>query len=199
MDPNLIDLAKTISLEAIKVLGPAIIAGFTGYWAARLQYVGKLKELEKTHEFNARRQLFDYYKQRQVKLSEGYKELSNGLGQVIGYSASAETMKDNVDLSKIVNAYTGMVDVYLGIVPFDIEITLRDMKAKSIDGTDEYQKLSEYRETSSKLKPISGKGIQEIQTNVHALLEIYSFLERCNQLLLERQIEGIFSKYVNKA
>jgi len=196
LDPNLIDLIKIVTLEIIKVLGPAIVAAFAVYRAARLQYVGKLNELEKSHEFNARQHLFDYYRSRQVKLEEGHKELSNGLGQVIGYSAGAELCKETVDLSKIVSAYTGMVDVHLGIIPFDIDLTLRDMKAKALDPTEEYRKLSEYREISSKLKPISGKGLEIIQANVSVLLEIYSFLQMCNQLILERQIEGIFAKYV---
>jgi hypothetical protein len=195
VDPNLIDLAKIVSLEAIKVLGPAIVAGLTGYGAARLQYVGKLNELEKSNEFDARQHLFDYYKSKQVKLEEAYKELSNGLGQALGYTAGAEIL-DSIGLSKTVSVYAGMVDVHLGIVPFDIDLTLRDMKAKKLDLTEEYRKLSEYREITSKLKPISGKGIESIQANVFVLLEINSSLQICNQLILERQIESIFAKYV---
>ena len=199
MDPNLIDLAKTVSLEAIKILGPAVVAAFTGYWAARLQFVSRLKELERSHEFNARQHLFDYYKNRQAKLEEGHKALSEGLGRVLGVSAAAQLHGESGDFSKIVSAFTGMVDVYLGIVPFDIDLTRRDMKAKGLDAMEEFQRLTEYRETSSKLKPASGKGLEVIQANVYILLEIYSFLVRCNQLLLEQQIEGLFSKYMKIA
>lgn len=194
MDPLQIDLIKTVSLEAIKILGPAVVAALTGYWAARLQYVSKLKELERSNEFNARQQLFDYYKNQQAKLAERHKELADGLGQVLAFAAVADDDEKN---TKIVKAFMGTVSTYISIVPFDIDMTRRDMKTKGLEATDEYQKLGEYHDSSLNLK--SGESFETTQANVYILFEIYSFLERCNQLLLERQMEGLFSKYMKNA
>lgn len=199
MDPNLTDVIKTVSLEAIKILGPAVVAAFTGYWAARLQYVSKLKELARSHEFNARRELFEYYKNRQTKLEESHRVLNEGLGSIIGVSAAVDVHAESGDSSKVAEAFAGIADIYLHMAPFDIDLTRRDMKAKGLDNTEEFKKLTEYHETSLGLKPSLGRGIEAIKDNAYILMEIDSFLVRCNQLLLGIQIEGLFSKYMKSA
>ncbi len=54
MPSDLLNLIQTISLEAIKILGPAVIAAYATYRATTIQFESKLNELDKTNEFHAR-------------------------------------------------------------------------------------------------------------------------------------------------
>ena len=53
MPSELLNLIQTDSIEAIKILGPAVIAAYATYRATAIQFESKLKELDKTNEFHA--------------------------------------------------------------------------------------------------------------------------------------------------
>ena len=54
MPSELLNLIQTDSIEAIKILGPAVIAAYATYRATAIQFESKLKELDKANEFHAR-------------------------------------------------------------------------------------------------------------------------------------------------
>lgn len=54
MPSELLNLIQSISLEAIKISGPAAIAAYATYRATAIQFESKLNELDKTNEFHAR-------------------------------------------------------------------------------------------------------------------------------------------------
>lgn len=54
MPSELLNLIQSVSLEAIKISGPAVIAAYATYRATAIQFESKLKELDKTNEFHAR-------------------------------------------------------------------------------------------------------------------------------------------------
>ena len=54
MSLELLNLIQIVSLEAIKISGPAVIAAYATYRATAIQFESKLKELDKTNEFHAR-------------------------------------------------------------------------------------------------------------------------------------------------
>ena len=54
MPSELLNLIQTVSLEAIKILGPAVIAAYVTYRATAIQFESKLKEHYKANEFHAR-------------------------------------------------------------------------------------------------------------------------------------------------
>ena len=54
MPSELLNLIQFISLEAIKISGPAAIAAYATYRATAIQFESKLRELDKTNEFYAR-------------------------------------------------------------------------------------------------------------------------------------------------
>ena len=196
MEVEVAKVIETISIDAIKILGPAIIAAFATYKATKTQYEIKLNEITKSHEFKAREHLFDYYKERQIKLSKSHEELKNVLCQLLGMSISASDYKGNNSIGKLVDSFAGASSLYSGLAPFEIETTLRDFESKGLSETREYAKLQSY---TDKLKDIQKpEDYPSIKNNVFILLEVYSFLERCNQMLLEAQIENLFSNYVSK-
>ena len=54
MSLELSNLIQIVSLEAIKISGPAVIAAYATYRATAIQFESKLNELDKTNEFHAR-------------------------------------------------------------------------------------------------------------------------------------------------
>ncbi|MDZ7661397.1 hypothetical protein [Thiohalophilus sp.] len=194
MDAEVVRLIETVSLDAIKILGPAIIAAFATYKATKIQYEIKLQEITKGHEFKAREHLFDYYKERQAKLSMSHEELNRALSQLLGMSAASSDYDEGDSTSKIVDSFSGISGLYTELAPFEIEATLKDFESKGLSEAIEYIKLQSYTDRLRDLQePINYYSIKD---NVFLLLEVYSFLERCNQILLETQIERLFSEYV---
>ena len=57
MPSELLILIQTDSVEAIKILGSAVIAAYATYRATAIQFESKLKELDKANEFHARDQI----------------------------------------------------------------------------------------------------------------------------------------------
>ena len=57
MPSELLNLIQTVSIEAIKILGPAVISAYATYRATAIQIESKLKELDKANEFHARDQI----------------------------------------------------------------------------------------------------------------------------------------------
>ena len=57
MPSELLNLIQTVSIEAIKILGPAVISAYATSRATAIQFESKLKELDKANEFHARDQI----------------------------------------------------------------------------------------------------------------------------------------------
>jgi len=195
VDIALADLIKSISLEAIKIIGPASVAAYATYKATKVQYELKLKEIEQNQRFSAKQVLFDYYKNRQTKISESYNQLSSTLGTAMGAAAIEEHRKEGDAPSKVI-AVVDIVNSYVALAPFDVSITARDYKLNNMESSEEFQKLTEYSKKVDSLETSTEFDI--VRANVLLLLELYSFLERCNQALMERQMEKLFSKYCEK-
>jgi len=194
MDTVLADLLKSISMEAIKIIGPATVAALVAYKTTRVQYELKLKEVEKNQEFSAKQALFDYYKNRQVKISESYDQLRSILGSAMGAAAAIEDNREEDDAAPRIVAVVDMINSYVALAPFDVSITERDYRAKNLDTTEEFQKLIEYKTRIKHLKKSTEFDI--VRANVLILLELYSFLDHCNQALMEHQMQALFLNYI---
>ena len=197
MDPVLAELLNSIGLEAIKVVGPAAIAAFAAYKAASLQFKATLAQLREANEFSARQYLFDYYKERQKRLSESHNELTTSLGQVLGVNAAVPEGDLDFSIQKMIDTFDAIAHLYLGAAPFEISLTVRDMKAKGLDDLEEYVELESTKHTLGGLELEAD--FDSKRNVVISLLGVYGQLERCNQLLLEKEMDSLFSKYVNRA
>jgi|GEM_PF-2529823 len=196
MDPVLAELLNSIGLEAIKIVGPAAIAALAAYKAASLQFKATLAQLREANEFSARQHLFDYYKERQKRLLESHNELTTSLGQVLGVNAAVR--EDDLDFSgqKMIDSFDAIARLYLGAAPFEISLTVRDMKAKGLDDLEEYVELESTKHALGGLE--LGEDFDSKRNVVISLLGVYGQLERCNQLLLEKEMDSLFSKYVSR-
>jgi hypothetical protein len=196
MDAALAQLLETVGIETIKVIGPAIVAAIVAYKVASLQFKATLRQLREANEFSARQHLFDYYKERQKRFSEGYSSLINSLSQILGTNTAVSDDELDGSLKAMLDTFSSLAQLYLSATPFEIKLVLRDMKAKKLNELDEYKDLEEKQLNLSGLS--LGKDFESKRTAVFFMIEVYGALERCNQLLLEREIDGLFGKYVQE-
>lgn len=196
MDPTLAQVIESVSTEAIKIIGPAVVAALAAYKAAALQFKATLQQLREGNEFSARQHLFDYYKERQKRFSEGYSNLVNSLSQVLGANAAAEGDEPDGSLKAMLDTFTSLAQLHLGAAPFEIKLVLRDMKARKLEQIEEYKELEGKQAMLSGL--VLGKDFESKRAAVFSMIEVYGALERCNQLLLEREMDSLFSKYVQE-
>ena len=189
MNPAIIELIE----DAIKILGPAIIASWATYRAAKSQFELRLREVESKQEFGARQHLFHYYKERQNQLSQEYSKLRGELKETLGFAAGINEDTGDED-SKIVKLLSESMEMYCAITPIEIDITMRDMEKNSLTKTADYEKLKSYKEKINNLA--TEKTFQSLQKNTFTLVEVYHLLQICNQYLLQRHMEIMFQKYL---
>ncbi|MFL0804253.1 MAG: hypothetical protein K6L81_11085 [Agarilytica sp.] len=194
MDPVLADLIQSVSSDALKILGPAIIAALATYKATKAQYELKIREMEESHGFKAREALLQHYKDQKSKVDEGYNTISETIAGSLGMVTG--TGEDS-SFSEMAETIIGISDMYVGIAQFDIETTLRDMVTANVSDSSEYTKLESYLDPAKNLK--TTRNVTEFKKNTYFLLDLYSFLGRCNQMLLEIQTKKLFSGYVKTA
>ena len=172
-----IESVKTITdgiVEVFKILGPAIITAIVMYKIGKKQLEVKLRELEKSHAYSASEKLFDYYQNREKELNESYNSINKDMGFLLGMTSALTT--DDALLNKIIKMY----DFYKKTLPYQIKLTLRDLKKYSLQTTEEFRKLESF---------LDQKSFQDQKKNwgekVFYLLEIYFYLQICNKMILE--------------
>jgi hypothetical protein len=86
------------------------------------------------------------------------------------------------------------MELYSTIVPTEIDVTMRDMEKNDLAKTPDYDKLKSYKDKMSNLN--TEKTFRTLQKNIFVILEVYHFLQYCNQMLLQAQMERMFGKYL---
>jgi len=193
MEPTTIELIKTVTTDAIKILGPAIIAAFATYQVSKAQFELKLRELEKSHEFGARDKLFNYYKERKKELEKSFNDLNGTFGQTLGLTIGSDGTMDEFT-KKIFEGSSEMVKMYSKFVPHEIDKAIHEMEKRNLIDSKEYKKLKEFNDEDFTIEEIND--FQSLQKNIFMLLEIYYYLHSSIQLILEIEMEKAFEKYI---
>lgn len=193
MDIALVETIKVLGSDFIKIVGPAIVAAYATYKATSIQFEMKLKEMEGAHAFKAREHLLEYYKTQISKLAASANSLNASLGYVLGITTAIDLEGENED-AELVRPHIAIADLYIGMVKFDCSSTLKEMENSGLESSDEFFKLEEYKNLAYDLN-ISTE-IETVKKNIFSLLEIYNFLAKCNQMVLEQQVKNLFKPYV---
>lgn len=138
---------ETLALisDAIKILGPASLTAFVTYKIAKTQMTIKLKELDKAHEFDARRHLFNHYKERSRQLLKSYKDLNNALGNLMGFTIGY-SFGDKENAEKFVQTMSNTIRSFSTLAPMELRITKKEMGKKKLHDTSEFSELDFYIE-----------------------------------------------------
>ena len=194
MDQPTIDLIYSISTDAIKILGPAIIASYATYRVIVSQNKYKIKELDKNQEFGAREKIYNYYKERSVYVEKCFNELNDVFAETISKMAEKYTSENEFDKSTFL-AHVDMYKTHIRFLPNEIEKILAELEKQKLQETSEYKNLQKSKNKTLK-KDIDT--FEEFKKGIYDLIEIYYFLKESNQLLLEREMKKSFGKYLKE-
>lgn len=187
--------AFAVISDAIKILGPALISAFLGYKVGRVQMDLKLKEMDKAHEFDARKHFFDFYKERIEQLRKDSEQFSGSLYELLGMQTAFDSI-DEEEFSKFRQSTAGTIENAINFMPFSINVAKNEMKKVGLDNIPEFEKL---KACTARIKDLS-KGdstLLGMTKNVSVLLEIFGLLVFCHELALEEQMDRVFKKYLD--
>jgi hypothetical protein len=178
-------VVKDILSDAVKIILPATITAIVVYRITKAQMNVKMKEMIKTHEFDSREQLFNYYKERSRRLLKKHDKLNESLGRLmgfaIGYSSVAE--KEATEFLKRVGV---TIRNFSRVALMDARITKKEMEKNELNDISEFSELDSYIDEVKKIDP--SDHLPALHKNIVTLIEIYSHLHYCQQLMLEKQV-----------
>ena len=194
MSPDELAVVKDILLDAIKILGPAIITAIVGYKYGKLQVTLKLKEMDKAHEFGAREHLFNYYKERSKSLLERQGQLNASLNELMGI-ATGVTLAAKEMSSEFLQTMSETVRDLSSTDKMGLYITKKDMKKNKLHEIPEFNEIDLYAKEVENLS--QDNTLSALRKNITTLLEINTHLYYCQQLMLEKTGGEIFKKYLD--
>lgn len=194
MTPEVVNLIQTVALEAIKIIGPAVIAAYATYRATSTQWELKLREVERANEFRAREQIFAHLKERLVHLNDEAAKLHAGVGQTLGYASGSSTAEITLHDREFIETMGGMVASIGKLAPLEVSTLLSEMQVAKLADTEEFKTLSAHRSVHfTTSKPST---FDELRVMMFELLELNSILGICTRLLLQKQMDIVFSPYL---
>jgi len=197
MPPDLMHLIQVISLEAIKVLGPAAIAAFATYRVTAIQFESKIKELDKTNEFHARDRIFAYLTERIAKVDADFAKLNEEIGRVLGFTLGGnggeQSAKQMQEFIEVLGG--GMMTLARG-VSLEVNSLLQDMRDARLATSEEIAALQEHQKFS--YQQVRYGSFEELKISLFLLLNIYNTMGICMRRLLNQEMSGVFDDYVKK-
>jgi hypothetical protein len=194
MSTEVIALIQTVSMEAIKVLGPAIVAAYAAYRAAFVQFKLKLQELEQGHQFQARASLFSHLKDRLAHIDQQVEKLNADLAHMLGFASGYQVAEPSAGTSEVVDLMTRAARSVAKTAPLEITALLNDMRVAGLASSDEFKALL----TRQQFQPTSSDppSFAALKLLVPELIETYNLLALCTRLLLRQEMAHVFAPYL---
>lgn len=184
MSPEVVELLS----DALKILGPAIIAAYATYKVGRTQLDMKDKEIRAANEFKARERLFDYDLGILQGLDSSRDKTNDSLGQVM--SLASTTLPDDPEFQLVVR----LVKTMSVHVPRDIRSTKAEMAAIGLEDSDAYSGLDE---VGGRANWVSVEETKEGLTNrLFEMLEVGTHLSHCRQEIAREHMHLVLKPYV---
>jgi len=197
MSLEVLNLIQTVSLEAIKILGPAVIAAYATYRATTKQFEYKLKELDKTNEFHARDRIYSYLKDRIAKVDADTAKLNEEIGRLLGSIAETKSgeppTRQMEDFTQVLGG--GMLTT-AKVVSLDINSLLLDMRFAKLEDSKEYTALKAYEKFTD--QQVGHASFEELKRSLFLLLEIHNTMEICMRRLFHQQMSGVLEVYIKQ-
>ena len=170
--------------DAIKILGPALITGFVGYYAAKLQFVSKLKELDKTNEFRAREYYFNYYKDVQKEITgPADSQLINTLSALLSSCSDGALPEERKDR---------FLDIAKGVEETSMRMKVL-LENRNLTGESQFVRLTTNLDRVKQLQIDCQEDIRkEFVESVRALQMSNG---ECVHLIEQKNMEHCFGKY----
>jgi hypothetical protein len=194
MAPDVANLIQTVSLELVKIVGPAVVAAYAGYKGALIQVTLKLQELDKSHQYEARESIFSHLKERLAHIDEESHKWHEQVGRMLGFAADQNEADDHDPPSEFVRVMGAMVGSTVKLVPLEVATTLSDMRMLGLEFSDHFKALAEIERASIVESPPAT--YEQLKSATLILVETYNLLAACTRLLLQTQIEHVLAPYM---
>lgn len=178
--------------EAVKILGPAIIAAVATYKVSRAQFEIKLRELDKAHEFRARELLFLHGKERRGEVAKYNEELNKTLGMLLA-EATDNIGRPGEERSLFFSGLADLWQYHSKDAPAQVLATLREMERRGLQDSDDYSKLKLCTDRIAAIDLTSTP--ERAKDGILTLVDVYAALHDCNQALIWKEMEDLLARY----
>ncbi|ELU8559904.1 hypothetical protein DLR60_17655 [Vibrio tarriae] len=181
---------QEVAIEAIKILGPAIVTGAAAYCTATIQLKAKLKQIEKSSEYKAREKVFDFKTEKYNKLDKSLFTLNETLGFLAGMS-----MTDRDDQCAINSFVAKYLTTFINSSPFDVKQTIDQFVPLVHEYPREFDKLQKDLLLVEGLqKP---NNYDQVNDTIVTLIGVYGFVSCCSKIVAEKEALKVFESYTN--
>jgi hypothetical protein len=190
MSPETLNLIKEISLDAIKILGPAIITGVLAFKVAKAQSDVKNIQIRSMHEFKAREYWFKHYLRLQEEKSKSIHDSYKALGQAIAMLRATEAIDD-------IGLKTGLLDMiklFSRVLPSEIRNCLGELDRLGLSDSQEYMEVGKCR---GHLPEISDDAsTSDLIEAISGLMQVDLAIEGAYSLMIDKQQHEVFKAYL---
>jgi hypothetical protein len=190
MNADLIQAFQNIGIDAIKILGPAIIAAVVAYKVAKTQSDVGLKQTDKRNEFEARKAGFDLLIQRQEELNKNYKQASENLAFVMG--ARTGLSDDDEDFSTFID----FSNITLRTVQRTSKLTKKHFQKQKLTDTEEFGAVESSCAAANGIQPATD--FETLHSNSLALMPIYEEMNYALNAVVDREMDKILDPYIDE-
>ncbi|AQM66586.1 MULTISPECIES: hypothetical protein [Vibrio] len=181
---------QDVAIEAIKILGPAMVTGVAAYFTATIQLKAKLKQIEKNSEYKAREKVFDFKTEKYNKLDKSLATLNETLSFLAGMS-----MTDRDDQYAINSFVAKYLSTFIYSAPFDVKQTIDQFLPLATEYPREFDKLQKDLSLVEGLK--QPNNYDQVNDTIVTLIGVYGFVSCCSKIVAEKEALKVFEPYNN--
>jgi hypothetical protein len=175
------------------VLAPGVvgfIAAYGTYRGPRAQIDARLVEIREQSQFNARRELFGLYKERQAKSDEQMFKLAEILGNMLGQVAAG------VEDEGLLGMCHEIIRLGTGQLPITLRQTQAEMARYGLTDAEPYRQLQGYITNPSQLVAEQSPTPDALRKNILAISEALLCLDACQNLIWDAKVHRVFDPYI---
>ena len=176
-----------VTLEAVKVLGPAAIAAIVSIFVTRVQLQVKITELQATARLRARELMFEAYQKHLKDVVEKSSDTANACGKLLAVltaqSDSDLRAQSIEDVRRILPVFKDvLIEDYAGLEKDEELGKYDDLKKRCLDARAE-------------LETIDADVVDPIES-VRKLMRLQGVLGECEANLIQRMSKALFSEWL---
>lgn len=188
MTPEAIQAIENFAIDALKILGPAIVAAVVAYKVAKAQFEATLKQTDKRNEFDARKAVYDFLIQRQEKLGENFKQMGENLGYVLGLTTGVA--EDDEDFLTFID----LSNLTLRTIRRECGVSKDQYEKKGLTDKPQYKIIEACTEKANALE--AATTYDSLRYNSLELMPIYEDLHYALDALIDWEMEEILAPYI---
>lgn len=180
----------TVTIEAVKILGPALITGFTSYYIAKFQLRTKEIELKGQAEIKARELVFNAYQKKLEDRAKAAEELGRQLGQLVPYVQELEEKSGIVESTKPLIV---LLQIISDVCREDFQDLENDLRQAGLHEKHQKKLAHIQRVLSFEVEKLTPQDVATVQNQFLDLTKSYGLIASINNELINKKAMDLFS------